>query len=76
MPIKRLLDQSSITSEQRHVLELAYSRVLRRLKLVDRNDPICEIVAQTVIEIGLSGANDAAAIAEMACRQLAPDRFC
>jgi hypothetical protein len=76
MPIKRLLDQSSFTSEQRHVLELAYSRVLRRLKLVDRNDPICEIVAQTVIKIGASGANDAAAIAEMACRQLTPDRFC
>jgi hypothetical protein len=76
MPIERLLDQSSFKPEQRHVLELAFSHVLRKLELVDRNDPICEIVAQKVIKIGASGASDAAAIAEMAFRQLAPDQHC
>jgi len=76
MPIKRLLDQSSFTPEQRHILELAFSQALRKLELVDRNDPICGIVAKKVIEIGASEANDAAAIAEMAFRQLTPDRQC
>jgi hypothetical protein len=74
MPIKHLLDQSSFTPEHRQALELAFSHALRRLELVDRNDPICEIVAHKVIKIGASGADDAVAIAEMAVRQLAPDR--
>jgi hypothetical protein len=42
------------------------------LNLVDRNDPICEIVARKVIEIGSRGASDAVAIAEIAYRQLVP----
>jgi hypothetical protein len=46
------------------------------LELVDRNDPICEIVVEKVIKIGASGASDAAAIAEMAVSQLTPDRHC
>ena len=76
MPIKRLLDQSSFTPKQRQVLELAFRRALRKLELVDCNDPICEIVADKVIKIGASGASDAAAIAEMAVSQLNPDRHC
>jgi hypothetical protein len=73
MPIARLLAQSSFTQEQRSVLEQAFHHVLRKLHLVDRNDPICEIVARKVIEIGASGATNAAAIAETAFKQLNPD---
>jgi hypothetical protein len=76
MPIKRLLDQSSFTREQRRILELAFSHALRKLNLVNRNDPICEIVAQKVITIGASGASDPAAIAEMAFMELTRDGHC
>ncbi len=72
MPITRLLEESTFPPEQRHVLELAFNSTLRKLGLVDRHDPICEIVARKVIEIGSSGVANAVAIAEMASRQLDP----
>jgi len=40
--------------------------------LVDRNDPVCEIVARKVIEVGASGVTNASAIAQIAFRQLSP----
>ena len=70
MPIKRLLDQSSFTPKQRQILELAFRRALRKLELVDRNDPICEIVARKVIEIDRGGTQDPREIARLAARQL------
>lgn len=48
---------------------MAFNRTLHKLNLVDRNDPICEIVARKVIEIGSTGASNAVAIAELAFRQ-------
>jgi len=61
------------TPEQRHVLELAFNHTLRKLNLVDRGDPICEIVARKVIEIAATGRTNAVAIAEIAARQLGPE---
>jgi hypothetical protein len=72
MPITRLLEGSTFTPDQRHVLELAFNNTLRKLNLVDRSDPICEIVAHKIIEIAASGATNAVAIAEIAFRQLNP----
>jgi hypothetical protein len=72
VPIASLLMDSNFTPEQRHVLELAFNNTLRKLNLVDRNDPICEIVARKVIEIAASGVTNAVAISEIALRQLAP----
>jgi len=40
--------------------------------LVDRNDPVCEIVARKVIEVGASGVTNAFAIAQIAFTQLSP----
>jgi hypothetical protein len=70
MPIMRLLNDSDFSPEERHVLELAFNSTLRKLDLVNRNDPICELVARKVIEIGSTGTSNAVAIAEMAYRQL------
>ncbi|WP_456814916.1 hypothetical protein [Bradyrhizobium sp. USDA 4529] len=39
---------------------------LHSMGLVDRNDPLCEIVARKVIEIGKTGALDAKGVAEAA----------
>jgi hypothetical protein len=63
---------SNFTPEQQHVLRLAFSNTLRKLNLVDRNDAICELVAQKVIEIGETGVTNPAAISETAFRQLGP----
>jgi len=70
LPITSLLMDSSFTPEQRHVLELAFNSALRKLNLVDRGDPICDLVARKVIKVGRSGVTNAIAIAESACRQL------
>lgn len=71
MPSHRLFEDGKLTPEQRHVLELAFNNVLRKLNLVDRNDPICEYVARKIIEIGMGGVTNAVAIAEIAYRELA-----
>ena len=72
MPITRLLTDSYFTPEQRQVLELAFNSTLRKLNLVDRNDPICEMVARKIIEIGAAGVTNAVAISEIAFRELVP----
>jgi hypothetical protein len=72
MPINRLLEDSKLTLEGQAVLNLAFDRTLRKLHLVDRNDPICEIVARKVIEIGATGVTNPVAISEIAVRQLGP----
>jgi hypothetical protein len=72
VPITRMLTDSNFTPEQRHVLELAFNYALRKLHLVDRNDPVCEMVARKVIEIGATGVTNAVAISEIAFRQLVP----
>jgi hypothetical protein len=71
MPINRLLQNSKLKPAEREVLYLAYIRALRLLHLKDRSDPICEIVARKIIEIGATGASDPLAISEIAARQLA-----
>ena len=70
MPNTRLLEDNRFTPERRHVIELAFNNTLRKLDLVDRNDPICELVARKIIAISDSGVTNASAIAEIAYRQL------
>ena len=59
MPIQHLLESSSFTPEQQRVIECSFDATLKKLHLVDRNDPICEIVAQKVIDVASSAAIDA-----------------
>ena len=70
MPIARLLQNSNLGPAQQEILNLAFIRALRLLHLVDRNDPVCEIVARKIIEIGATGAGDPVVISEIAVRKL------
>lgn len=74
MPIKGLLEKGNFTLEQRRVLEIAFNQTLRKLRLVDRNDPVCEIVAKRVIEVHKRGATNPVAICEIATRELGLSR--
>jgi hypothetical protein len=71
--IRRLLKANGLAGlqevEQR--LNRAYRDVLRSLHLVDRNDPIAEIVAKTVIEIGATGVREPSEISKIALKRLA-----
>jgi hypothetical protein len=51
-------------------LNRAFTLALCALSLVDRNDPVCEIVAKKVIEVDAAGTHDPEAIAAAAATQL------
>jgi hypothetical protein len=70
MPINRLFRDGKINPEEVERLNRAFSFALRSLSLVDRNDPVCEIVARKVIEIDAAGTHDPRKIASLAVKQL------
>jgi hypothetical protein len=70
MPISRLLKDSKLGTEEIERLNSAYRRALHSLCLVDRNDPIAEIVAKKIVEIGATGVRDPAEISKLAVEQL------
>jgi hypothetical protein len=70
MTIRRLLKDRKLAPEETRRLNLAYKRTLRLLYLVDRNDPITELVAKKIIDIGLADVHDPAEICKIAVKQL------
>jgi len=70
MPINRLLANSKLRTDEIENLNSAFKQALRSLHIVDRDDPLAEIVARKIIEIGATGVRDAAEIAEIAVKQL------
>ena len=70
MPINRLTAGPGLAPEQVSRLNEAYKRALRTLYLVDRNDPVTEIVAKKIIEIGQTGISDPAQISQLAVKDL------
>jgi hypothetical protein len=69
MPINRLLVGSKLEPEQIARLNAAYSHALRALSLVDRGDPLTELLARKIIEVG-SAETDPAKISELAIKRL------
>ena len=67
MPINRLLKDSKLGPEEIARLNAAYTYALRALSLVDRNDPLTEMLARKIIEIGAS-ETDPARISQIALR--------
>lgn len=70
MAILRLLQNSALGQEDIALLVMAYEETLRALRLVDRNDPITELVARKIIEIGEAGIRDPAQICGLAVKEL------
>ena len=70
MPINRLLQGSALGSEEVERLNRAYTHALRSLHLVDRNDPIVDMVAKKIIEVGATGISDPEQISKLAIKQL------
>jgi hypothetical protein len=67
--IRRLLENSSLSLEEVSRLVAAYEQTLSALDLVDRHDPVTEIVAKKVVEIGKHGG-DAIEISKLAVKEL------
>jgi hypothetical protein len=70
MPIKRLLKDSKLAPDEIENLFAAFRKALRLCQLVDRNDPLAELIARKCIEVGASGVRDASQIAEITVKQL------
>jgi hypothetical protein len=70
MAIYRLLQNSPLGPEEIAVLTDAYERTLKALSLVDRNDPITEMVARKIIELGQRGVREAKQLSALAIKEL------
>ena len=70
MAINRLLKNSSLGAEEVGHLNIAYETALRSLGLVDRNDPVTEIVAKKILEISEMGVRDPILISARAVKEL------
>jgi len=70
MPINRLLIESKLNAQDVKRLNEAFDLTLRELHLVDRNDPICELVARRIIDIGADVTRTPKQIAALAVKQL------
>jgi hypothetical protein len=70
MPINRLLKGSDLRVEEIDVLNRAFDQALKSLGLVDRNDPVTEIVVRKIIAVGKRGLSDPAQIANVAVAEL------
>lgn len=70
MPIYRLLQNMPFEPEEVANLVTAYERALKEIGLVDRNDPIAEMVAKKVMEVAQRGVRDAAQISELTIKEL------
>ncbi len=74
MPIRKLLERTAFPPEEVERIAAAYDDALRKLGLVDRNDPITEIVAKKVVQIARAGTTDRAEICRRVVSELGVSR--
>ena len=72
MPLDHLMKRRGIGAQDAERLQQAFRLALSGLQLVDRNDPVCELVARKVIAIGMDGTRDPHDIAALTIKQLGP----
>ncbi|KWV60639.1 hypothetical protein AS156_28460 [Bradyrhizobium macuxiense] len=70
MPINRLLKAGKYTPEEIELLNKAFDLALRSMGLVDRNDPLCEMIARKIIEAGSTITGDPKEIADVAVTRI------
>jgi hypothetical protein len=70
MPISRLLRGSNLPAAEIEILNKAFDRALKQLGLVDRNDPVTEIVAAKILAVANRGLRDPVEIYETALKEL------
>jgi len=70
MAIYRILQNSPLGPEEIAKLTDAYERTLRAFGLVDRNDPITELIAKKIIELAQRGVREAKQLSALAVKEL------
>ena len=70
MAIYRILQNASFGPEEIGCLVTAYEETLKALALADRSDPITQLVARKIFEIGQTGVRDPLQISRQAVTDL------
>jgi hypothetical protein len=70
VPINRLLEGAVIQPDQIDTVVSAYEGCLKAIGLVDRTDPVTEIVARKIIEVVQRGETDPHRICERTMMEL------
>jgi hypothetical protein len=68
--IYRLFQNSPLGPEEIERLGSAYELTLKALFLKDRNDPLTELIAKKIIEIGQTGVKEPAEISALTIKGL------
>ena len=72
MTIYRIMQNMPLAPEDISRLAAAYEATLIALQLTSRSDPITELVARKILEIGQTGVRDPLQISELAIEELGP----
>jgi hypothetical protein len=70
MSIHQLFQNTPFGPEEIAVLVAAHEATLKKLRLVDRDDPITQIVAKKIIELGQRGVRDPEQLSALAVSEL------
>jgi hypothetical protein len=70
MAIYNLLQNTPLGSEEIGRLVAAYEQTLKTLGLKERSDPITQMVAKIIIDIGKTGIEDPEQISKLALKKL------
>jgi hypothetical protein len=70
MAIYRLLQNFTMEPETVSCITAAYEQALHTLCVKDRDDPLTEMIAKTIIKIAQTGARDPAQLAALAIKEL------
>jgi hypothetical protein len=70
MPIYRLLQNMSMGPEEISRLTTAYEQALRTIGIVDRDDPLAELLARKIIEIAQTGVREPRDISTLAIKEI------
>jgi len=70
MAIYRLLQNSTMGPKEISRITEAYEQALHTLCVKDRDDPLTEMIATTIIKIAQTGVRDAAQISALAIKEL------
>ena len=70
MPIRRMLEGGAFGPDAISAMVVAFEATLRELQLVDREDPLTDIVARLIIECARRGEIDPVKLRECAMQGL------
>jgi hypothetical protein len=70
MAIYRLLQHSTMGPKEVSCITAAYEQALHTLCVKDRDDPLTEMIAKTIIKIAQSGVHGPAQLSALAIKEL------